>query len=143
MQQIHTQAWPSPTQAFPMCGMLLCPAMGPGQVNHVGSGQVSQARSSQTKSTPTHQQIGLLNRFLSAKVGQWSPGRQIWSVGIPPAPGEEVPVSRKSSSDSDGPRRDHRPSRGVSGGWRKETLIEFSRENLNRILHGSTDICYV
>lgn len=118
--------------------------MEPARARPTKSGQVSQVRSSQIKPTPTHQQIGLLNRLLSTRVGQnGDPGRRIWSVDIPPAPGEEGPVSRKSSSDSDGPRRDHRPSRGPSGGWRKEAVIEFSLENLNRILHGSTDLCDV
>lgn len=124
-------------------GILLYPANGPraSRLSQVRSVRPGRARSNPP---PTHQQIGLLNRLLSARVGHnGDSGRQIWSVDIPPAPGEEGPVSRKSSSDSDGPRRDHRPSRGPSGGWRKEAVIEFSLENLNRILHGSTDLCDV
>lgn len=132
-----------PNSGIRKVGVLLCPANGPraSRLSQVRSVRSGQARS---KPTPTHQQIGLLNRLLSTRVGQnGDSGRRIWSVDIPPAPGEEGPVSRKSSSDSDGPRRDHRPSRGPSGGWRKEAVIEFSLENLNRILHGSTDLCDV
>lgn len=107
--------------------------MNPGQVK---SGQI---KSSRINSTPTRQQIGILNRFLSARVGQLGPGSTNLVCGYS-APGEELPVSRKSSSDSDGPRRDHRPSRGPSGGWRQEAVIEFSLENLDCILHGLTNL---
>lgn len=46
------------------------------------------------------------------------PGSTNLVCGYSARPREEVPVSRKSSSDSDGPRRDHRPSRGLF--WRME-----------------------
>lgn len=57
-----------------------------------------------------------------------------------------MPVSRKSSSDSDGPRHDLRPSRGPSGGWRKESLIEFSLENLSLRppwINQSVHVCFI
>lgn len=40
--------------------------------SQVRSGQ-ARPKSSQIKSTPTRQQIGILNRFLSTKVGHWDP----------------------------------------------------------------------
>lgn len=51
---------------------LSCNKRVPSEIGQVRS--VRKAKSSQIKSTPTHQQIGLLNRFLSTKVGQMEPG---------------------------------------------------------------------